>query len=86
MENSIQIQLIGLQFKVRRMLHNGQWIWKLDIFPRIMNFIWLCLHGSIPVKEVLADRGINCVRLCPICREQDESILHLLHDCVYAHD
>ena len=63
---------------------SGQWIWKLDIVPKIINFLWLCLHGSIPVKEVLAGRGINCDALCPLCREQNESILHLLRDCVFA--
>ena len=42
------------------------------------------MHGSIPVKEVLAGRGINCDALCPICREHNESILHLLRDCVFA--
>ena len=35
---------------------------------------------------MLAGKGINCVKLCPICKEQDESILHLLRDCVYARD
>ena len=56
------------------------------MLPKIINFIWLCLHVSIPVREVLAGRGINCVKLCPICKEQDESILHLLRDCVHARD
>ena len=52
--------------------------------PKIINFLWLCLHGSVLVKEVLAGRGINCDKLCPICREQNESIIHMLRDCVYA--
>lgn len=64
----------------------GQWIWRLDILPRITNFLWLCLHGSIPVKEVLAARGINCDKICLMCRAQDESIVHLLGDCVFAHE
>ena len=29
-------------------------------------------------------RGINCDALCPLCREQNESILHLLRDCDFA--
>ena len=65
---------------------HGQWIWKLDILPRITNFLWLCLHGSIPVREVLAERGIICEKVCPICREQDESIIHLFHECKFACD
>ncbi|KAK7830125.1 putative ribonuclease h protein [Quercus suber] len=47
---------------------HGQWIWKLDTLPRITCFLWLCLHGSVPVKEVLAERGINCDKVCPLCR------------------
>ena len=33
---------------------HGQWIWKLDILPKITNFLWLCMHGSTPVRDVLA--------------------------------
>ncbi|KAL4597583.1 hypothetical protein ACB092_11G001000 [Castanea dentata] len=65
---------------------HGQWIWKLDILPRITNFLWLCLHGSIPVKGVLAERGINCDKVCPLCRDHDESIVHLLRECIIACD
>ena len=32
----------------------------------------------------LAARGINCCRLCPICKEQDESIEHLLRECIFT--
>lgn len=59
---------------------HGKWIWKLDILPKITNFLWLCMHGSIPVKDVLASSGINCDRVCPLCKCQDETILHLLRD------
>ncbi|XP_075670215.1 uncharacterized protein LOC142639980 [Castanea sativa] len=38
----------------------GQWLWKLDGLPKIISFLWLCVHGSIPMKSVLAVRGINC--------------------------
>nr|POE85882.1 hypothetical protein CFP56_18229 [Quercus suber] len=40
----------------------GAWIWKLDILPKITTFLWLCLHNSIPVREVLASRGITCIQ------------------------
>ena len=62
------------------------WIWRLDILPRITTFLWLCLHGSVPVKEVLVVRGINCDKVCPLCRDQDETIVHLLRECVFACD
>lgn len=62
----------------------GNWIWKMDTFPKIISFLWLCMHNSIPVREVLATRGINCSKLCPICRNQDESIEHMLRECIFA--
>ena len=61
-------------------LFQGTWVWKLDILPKITNFLWLCLHGSVPVRDVFALRGINCDKLCPLCKCRDETITHLLRD------
>lgn len=63
----------------------GAWIWKLDTIPKIMSYLWLCMHNGVPLREVLAGRGINCNPLCPICRQQGESINHLLRECLFAH-
>ena len=63
----------------------GQWIWKIDILPKIIIFLWLCFHSSVPVKSILVARGINCDGKCPICRSHDESIIHLLRDCELTH-
>lgn len=62
----------------------GQWIWKLDMLPKIVHFLWLCLHNSVPVKEVLAARGISCDGRCPLCKDHVETISHLLKECVDA--
>ena len=53
----------------------------MDILPKIISFLWLCVHGSIPVKSVLAARGINCDKVCPMCKRHEETIVHLLRDC-----
>ena len=63
-----------------------QWIWNLDILPKIISFLWLCVHGSIPVKSVPAARGINCDKVCPMCKHHEETIVHLLRDCEVARD
>ncbi|KAL0013724.1 hypothetical protein SO802_000793 [Lithocarpus litseifolius] len=34
----------------------GAWIWKLDTLPKIMSYLWLCMHNSAPVREVLTGR------------------------------
>ena len=36
----------------------GQWIWKIDTLPKIINFLWLCTHNSLPVRAFLARKGI----------------------------
>ena len=53
---------------------------------KIVNFLWLCLHNSVLVRDVLASRGINCEGRCPLCRNHNEKISHLLKGCDYARE
>lgn len=62
----------------------GEWIWKLDTLPRIQSFLWLLHHSSVPVKEMLANRGIECNIACPLCRNANKIVLHLLRECPYV--
>lgn len=62
----------------------GNWVWKVDIWPKISSFLWLCHHNSVPVRQVVAARGINCDTTCPLCNNQEETILHLSRDCPFA--
>ena len=64
----------------------GVWIWKLDVLPKIVSFLWLCMHRSVPLKNTLAARGIIEEDSCPLCKRMPETIEHLLRDCVYARD
>ncbi|KAK7845497.1 hypothetical protein CFP56_009217 [Quercus suber] len=50
-----------------------------------MSYFRLCMHNSAPVREVLAGRGINCNPLYPICKNQGESIDHLLKECLFSY-
>ena len=62
----------------------GQWIWKIDTLPRIVSFLWLCMHNSLPVRVELTMRGIITNSCCPLCNNFLETINHLLRDCVVA--
>ncbi|KAK7841610.1 hypothetical protein CFP56_015169 [Quercus suber] len=60
----------------------GSWIWKIDMLPKIVHFMWLCHHNSILVRGVLASKGINCsAHNAPY----EETIIHTLRDCNFAH-
>ena len=64
----------------------GHWLWKFDILPKIISYLYLRVHGSIPVKSVLVARGINYDKTCPMCNRHEETIVHLLRDCEVARD
>ena len=59
----------------------GDWIWKIKILPRIQFFVWKCFHNSIGVKGCRPSRGVNSDLFCPRCRDELETIIHLLRDC-----
>ena len=65
-------------------LFTARWLWKAPTLPRIKTFIWQCAHNSIGVKECLTRRSVMEDVVCPICRREDESILHALRDCPWA--
>lgn len=63
---------------------HGAWIWKLQTLPKIQMFLWKCYHNSIPVKTVLAQRGIQLSLTCDMCHGKLETISHVLRDCTTA--
>jgi ribonuclease HI len=62
-------------------LNPSSWIWKVKTSPRIKFFLWQCYHLSVPVREILASRGINIPTSCPRCLAPNESLIHMLRDC-----
>ena len=62
----------------------SNWIWKMKVPQKIIIFLWLCSHNSVPVREVLGSRGLTLDQACPFCHSQVESINHLLRYCPFA--
>jgi hypothetical protein len=48
------------------------------VFRRCNNFFWSLAHNSLPAKQNIARRGIECDTLCLCCRRLDEDGAHLL--------
>ena len=61
------------------------WVWKVVAPPKIQVFffffVWLCLHNSVPTRDVLGSRGLNIDPMCNLCQRGNETIEHLLRSC-----
>ena len=62
------------------------WVWKVETYPKIQFFLWLCLHNSVPTEEVLGSRGLRLDTICNLCHQSMETIDHLLRGCGFARD
>ena len=65
---------------------SGKWIWKLDTVPKIVPFLWLCHHKSVPVRETIAARGVECDITCPVSKNAVETLSHALRESPFALD
>ena len=63
---------------------SGVWVWKIPSLPRIKRFLWQCCHQSIPVRALLAERGMNISPICPMCNAAPETISHAFRNCLKA--
>jgi len=60
------------------------WIWKLDIMPKLKIFLWQLCHSSLPTRGTLSKRGLNLDPLCPFCHSKVEDSNHLFLGCAIA--
>lgn len=59
------------------------WIWSLQLIPKIKMFIWRCAHDCLPMRKIIFAHGEPNLRGCPRCRNM-ESTIHVLRDCIWA--
>lgn len=62
------------------------WVWKVETYPKVQFFLWLCLHNSVPTGKVLGSRGLILDPICSLCHQSNETIDHLLRGCVIARE
>ncbi|KAJ9174183.1 hypothetical protein P3X46_017238 [Hevea brasiliensis] len=61
-------------------------LWKLELPPKVLNFLWRALFNILPVCMNLIHRHVAMSRLCPVCNDELETILHCLITCPFARD
>ena len=65
---------------------NGRWnlIWKLNVPPKIKNFLWRVCRGCFPTRARLNSRGVSCPLDCVHCNHNYEDSIHILIECPKA--
>lgn len=60
------------------------WLWRTHLPANIQFFMWQFCHLAIPTRDTLASRGISPTKDCPMCSNEDETLVHCLFTCSYA--
>ncbi|KAJ4802411.1 Ribonuclease H-like superfamily protein [Rhynchospora pubera] len=56
-------------------------LWKVRAPPRVITFIWRCLHNGLPVAKRLSKIFHKTEPLCFRCGQDDETIEHMIFNC-----
>ncbi|KAL4281030.1 hypothetical protein GQ457_03G026830 [Hibiscus cannabinus] len=67
-------------------IHHTDWkvIWKMVVPQRIRMFLWLAKSEKLLTNKERVRRHLIASPCCPICFPAEESVLHVLRDCVVA--
>ena len=57
------------------------WIWKLNIPPKIKQFMWRITKDGLPTKGKLEQRHISVPTQCEFCNQTYEDFYHLFVSC-----
>lgn len=57
-------------------------VWKIATVPKIRMFLWRVLSSALAVADRLQSRGLNVQSTCSLCRDEPETINHMLFHCV----
>lgn len=59
-------------------------IWGALLPQKIKHFLWSVCHDAIAVRSNLSRRHIIRDATCPICKREDESVIHALLGCEWT--
>jgi hypothetical protein len=69
-------------------LERGVWkfIWSMRVPNQVKMFTWRACHNILPTRSNLVQRKVFKDSLCPCCKREPETTLHVLWNCPAAHD
>uniref|UniRef100_A0A803PSG4 Reverse transcriptase zinc-binding domain-containing protein n=1 Tax=Cannabis sativa TaxID=3483 RepID=A0A803PSG4_CANSA len=56
-------------------------LWKLKLPSKVSNLLWRACTQCLPTSVQLKTKRVDVNLLCPICMEEEESVLHYLVTC-----
>jgi len=59
-------------------------LWNISIPPSKFVMVWRSLHNKLPTYENFSARGCQLPLTCSICRNNQETTIHLLLECTFA--
>ena len=59
-------------------------IWRMNVPPKVRNFVWRACTDILPTRANLYRRKIPIDPLCSICGQTDETVGHALWECPMA--
>lgn len=59
-------------------------LWKLQLPPKVKNFLWRSVTGTLPVSSHLHVRRVNVELNCPRCADATKTMEHAFQDCPMA--
>ena len=66
--------------------HSNCWgqIWKLNVPPKVRNFIWRACSHCLPTYENLHKEKVPVEAVCEICCQAPETVTHVLWECSFT--
>ncbi|KAJ9186921.1 hypothetical protein P3X46_002438 [Hevea brasiliensis] len=59
-------------------------LWSLKVPPKSRNLVWRACNVVLPTADLLKRKGVDLDVICRLCRQQDESIFHVMVQCPFA--
>ena len=72
------------QFLGLTLSHLDFMVWKAWAPPKVKFFAWLALQGRIWTADRLERRGWANCGICPLCKREQETTIHLFVGCRYS--
>ncbi|XP_074374117.1 uncharacterized protein LOC141714499 [Apium graveolens] len=59
-------------------------LWRIKAPAKVLNLVWRSLSYCLPTMTMLAQKHVHVLRICPVCQDEDEPIMHALVGCSLA--